>query len=95
MSTRLRFPPEQEAWLESRVVENNGRSKPSDKPWVQGIVHDFRLRFLWHAMALDGGAESDAELLLQWQDVFRVCRSVRFSQPYFVVQDIDSILSSE
>lgn len=70
----FRWIPEEEAWLEARVIADDGQSDTNNKQWLRKLVADFQNTFLFIPRRNPGGMmETRDELAARWKDIPRVC----------------------
>ena len=73
MSTSFRWTPEEEAWLEARIILDNGQSNTTNKAWLKSLVADFKLQFPFVPRPTSSGAlETQDELKVRWNEIQRV-----------------------
>lgn len=76
MSPQFRWLPDEEAWLEDRVITNQGQSDATDRVWVNRLIDDFKIRFPRTARTQkDGQKETEREMLMRWAEIPRVSHS--------------------
>lgn len=70
MSPVFKWLPEEQAWLESQVIADNGHSSTKDRHWLNSLVEEFTNRFpcVAHEI-LDGILETPGQMQMRWKDI--------------------------
>lgn len=69
----FRWTPEEEAWLETQIIADDGQSGTNDKLWLDSLVTDFQIAFPFVSRVKhDGKLETETELIARWKDIPRV-----------------------
>ncbi|EIM92832.1 WD40 repeat-like protein [Stereum hirsutum FP-91666 SS1] len=75
ISTQFRWLPDEEAWLESRIIANHGISDTTDRIWIQGLIEDFKAQFPCVLRTQKTGRrETEREMMMRWAEIPRMVK---------------------